>query len=54
MDSIHYDLGATMLNDNVKDGVFTQLFKNNLRQYASLCTKMKPAIEKALADVRGE
>lgn len=54
MDSIHYDLGATMLNDNVKDGIFTTLFKNNRRQYASYSTKMKPAIEKALADVRGE
>ena len=54
MDSICYDLGMTMFNDNVKDGIFTELFKGNKREYVSTATKKIPAIEAAIADARGE
>ncbi len=54
MNSICYDLGMTMFNDNVKDGIFTPLFKSNKREYVSTATSKINAIEAAIATARGE
>ncbi len=54
MDSICYDLGMTMFNDNVKDGIFSTLFRNNKREYVSTATGKIAAIESAIAAARGE
>jgi len=54
MDSICYDLGMTMFNDLVKDGIFTDQFKSNKRTYVSTATGKMKAIETAIADARGE
>ncbi len=54
MDSICYDLGMTMFNDNVKDGIFSNLFRNNKREYVSAATGKIKAIEAAIAAARGE
>ncbi len=54
MDSICYDLGMTMFNDNVKDGIFSGLFRNNKREYVSTATGKIKAIEAAIAAARGE
>ncbi len=54
MDSICYDLGMTMFNDNVKDGIFSTLFQANKREYVSTATGKIKAIEAAIAAARGE
>ena len=54
MDSICYDLGMTMFNDNIKDGIFTTLFKSNLRKYASAVNSRLKAIDAAIAAAKGE
>ncbi len=54
MDSICYDLGMTMFNDNIKDGIFTTLFKSNLRKYSSAVNSRMKAIEAAIAAAKGE
>ncbi|MBQ9717239.1 MAG: extracellular solute-binding protein [Clostridia bacterium] len=54
MDSICYDLGMTMFNDNIKDGIFTTLFKGNLRKYASVVNSKLKAIDAAIAAAKGE
>ncbi|MBO4932119.1 MAG: extracellular solute-binding protein [Clostridia bacterium] len=54
MDSICYDLGMTMFNDNIKDGIFTMLFKANLRKYSSAVNGKMKAIEAAIAAAKGE
>lgn len=54
MDSICYDLGMTMFNDNVKDGIFTDQFKSNKRTYVSTATGKMKAIETAIAAAKGE
>ena len=54
MDSICYDLGMTMFNDNIKDGIFTTLFKGNLRKYASVVNSKLKAIDAAISAAKGE
>ncbi|MBQ2725252.1 MAG: extracellular solute-binding protein [Clostridia bacterium] len=54
MDSIFFDLGMTMFNDTVKDGIFSPQFKNNQRQYASAVAGKMQAIEAAIAAAKGE
>ena len=54
MDSICYDLGMTMFCESVKDGIFTELFKNNLRKYSSIVKGKTKVIEAAIAAAKGE
>lgn len=54
MDSICYDLGMTMFNDNIKDGIFTTLFKANLRKYTSAVNGKMKVIEAAIQKAKGE
>lgn len=53
IDSIYYDLGATVFNDNIKDGIFKPLFSGNKRNFVSYATKLTPSIEKAIAKAQG-
>ncbi len=54
MESICFDLGMTMFNDSVKDGIFTPQFKNNQRQYASAVAEKMNVIEEAIGTAKGE
>lgn len=46
--SIFYDLGDTMFNDQVKDGLFTTIIRSNKRDYVSRATKTLTSLEKAI------
>jgi hypothetical protein len=53
--SIYYDLGNTMLNDQIKDGIFTTLFnKKSSGEYVSTVTSKLSSIEAAIANVTGK
>jgi len=54
MDSIYYDLGATMFCSQIKDGIFTNLFGSNSRTFVSKVTSQISVIEKAITAARGE
>ena len=54
LDSICYDLGATMFNDQIKDGIFRNLFRDNKREYASQVTTQIPKIEQAITAAGGK
>ncbi len=54
LDSIYYDLGATMFNDQIKDGIFRDLFRDNKREYASRVTTQLPKIEQAITNAGGK
>jgi hypothetical protein len=54
MDSIYYDLGATMFCSQIKDGIFTNLFGSNNRTFVSKVTSQISVIEKAITAARGE
>lgn len=54
LNSIHYDLGATMFNDQVKDGIFRNLIRDNKREYVSTVTAQLPKIESAIVNAGGK
>ena len=52
--AVYYDLGDTMFNDLVKDGLFTAIFKVNKSDYVSSATKTITKLEKEVAKAKGE
>lgn len=53
LDSVFYDLGDTMFNDLVKDGIFQPLLKANKHDYVSTATKKLSSIEKSIEKAKG-
>ena len=53
LENIYYDLGATMFNDAIKDGIFAPYLKGSRTDYASRVEKNLPTIEKAITDAGG-
>ena len=53
LENVYYDLGATMFNDVIKDGIFAPYLKGSRTDYASRVEKKLPAIEKAITDAGG-
>ena len=51
--NIYYDLGATMFNDAIKDGILAPYLMGSRTDYASRVEKKLPAIEKAITDAGG-
>ena len=53
LENIYYDLGATMFNDAIKDGILSPYLMGSRTDYASRVEKKLPAIEKAITDAGG-
>lgn len=53
LENIYYDLGATMFNDAIKDGILSPYLMGSRTDYASRVEKKLPEIEKAITDAGG-
>lgn len=53
LENVYYDLGATMFNDAIKDGILSPYLMGSRTDYASRVEKKLPAIEKAITDAGG-
>ncbi len=53
MDSIYYDLGMTMFCEQVKDGIFTNLFGSNNTNYTSKVKSSLKVLEKTIEKAMG-
>ncbi len=53
LNNVYYDLGATMFNDAIKDGIFASYLKGNRTDFVSRVEKKIPAIEKAIVAAGG-
>lgn len=53
-ENVFYDLGDTMFNDKVKDGLFAAMFKKNMRDYVSRASKTLKSLEADVQKAKGE
>ena len=53
LENIYYDLGATMFNDAIKDGILSPYLMGSRTDYASRVENKLPEIEKAITDAGG-
>lgn len=53
LDNVYYDLGATMFNEAIKDGILWQYLIGSRTDYASRVEAKMQSIEKAITDAGG-